>query len=94
MPGLARDVGDGGVLRAVVGEGVVEAEESELVLWGKPVAESGGVCVGEVRPCVECSAAEAVESAGGVAAGGDAEADRFLEDGLWPAALEGEWEEG
>ena len=78
----------------MVGEGVVEAEESELVLWGKPVAESGGVCVGEVRPGVECSAAEAVESAGGVAAGGDAEADGFLEDGLWPAALECDGEEG
>ena len=33
---------------------------------------------GEVRPGVEGSAAEAVESLGGVAARGDAEADRFL----------------
>ena len=57
------------------------------------MAESGGVCEGEVRPGVEGSAAEAVESLGGVAARGDAEADRFLENGLWPAALECEGEE-
>ena len=70
-----------------------EAEKSELVLGGKPVPGSGGVGVGEVSPGVEGSAVEAVESAGGVAARGNAEADRFLENGLWPAALEGEGEE-
>ena len=73
---------------------MVEAEKSELVLGGKPVPGSGGVGVGKVSPGVEGSAAEAVESAGGVAARGNAEADGFLEDGLRPAALEGEGKEG
>ena len=66
MPRLAGDERDGGVLRAVIGEKVVKAEECESVLGGKSVTESGGVCEGEVRPGVEGSAAEAVESAGGV----------------------------
>ena len=72
----------------------MEAEKSELVVGGKPVPESGGVGVGEVRPGVEGSSAEAVKGVGGVAARGDAEADRFLEDGLRPAALKCEREEG
>ena len=72
---------------------MVEAEKSELVLGGKPVPGSGGVGVGEVSPCVEGSASEAVKGVGGVAARGDAEADRFLEDGLRPAALKCERKE-
>ena len=94
MPGLASNEGDGAVLRAEVGEKVVEAEKCKAVLWGKPVAESSGIRVGEVRPGVEGSAAEAVKRARGVAARGNAETDGFLKEGLRPAALECDGGEG
>ena len=45
------------MLRTEVREEVVEAEESVLVLGGKPVTESGWIGVGEVSPGVEGSAA-------------------------------------
>ena len=71
-----------------------ECEEGEAVVGREPVAGPVGVSVGEVRPGEECPAVEAAEGAGGVFARGDPEAEGFFEEGLRPAALEGERELG
>jgi len=80
-----------------VGKGrgdMVEGEKGSAVVSGAGASDGVSMCVsvGEVGPCEEAPPPKALKGASGVAAGGDAPTDGFLQYGLRPSTLESQGE--